>query len=251
MSEILRVNNLTKSFVKDGKHFFAVKDVSFHLNKGECLGIVGESGCGKSTTVNLITRLKMADSGEVRFNDIDMIHADKKQLQKAYKKIQMVFQMPQDSFDPRQKLKDSILEPLYSNGFDKKFINKRLRELLPLVELDEKIVTKYPHQVSGGQCQRAAIARALAIEPEILICDEATSALDATIQKQIIILLKNLQRQMNLSILFICHDLALIQHMCDRVIVMYEGKIVESGTVDEVIKNPQDEYTKKLIASAL
>ena len=163
----------------------------------------------------------------------------------------MVFQAPQDSFDPRQTLGKSIMESMRNHGAGKKEAKKRLGELLQQVELPAEIADRYPNQVSGGQCQRSAIARALAVNPKILICDEATSALDVTVQKQILELLIELKQKENLSFILICHDLALVQAFCDRVIVLYRGKTVESGTPDEIIEHPKMDYTRKLIDSVL
>ena len=163
----------------------------------------------------------------------------------------MVFQVPQDSFDPRKKIGDSIMESMRNHGIGKKEAQNRLEQLLQQVELPTEIADRYPNQVSGGQCQRAAIARALAVNPKILICDEATSALDVTVQMQIIELLKRLQKEMDLSILLISHDLALVQHLCDRVMVMYQGNIVERGIPERVINVPENDYTKMLIEAAM
>lgn len=163
--------------------------------------------------------------------------------------MQMIFQIPQDSFDPRCTLGDGIMESMRNHGMKRKDARKRMYELLELAELDKSFASRYPHEVSGGQCQRAAIARALAVDPRILICDEATSALDVTIQAQIMDLLSRLQRDRGLSILLICHDLALVQKLCQRVLVMYKGSIIETGMTDEVIRHPREEYTKVLIDS--
>lgn len=249
---LLIVDNLTKIFKKKGQDdFTAVDHVTFELNKGECLGIVGESGSGKSTIVKMITRLLDATEGTVTLEGEDVTKVKGKAQRELYKKIQMVFQMPFDSFDPRKTLGNGIGESLRNNGMPKDEVNARVDELLKTCEMDPEFAKRYPHQVSGGQCQRAAIARAIAIEPEILICDEATSALDVTVQKQILALLKRLQKERGMSYLFISHDLAVVQELCDRVIVLYHGKIVESGTPDEIISHPKDEYTKNLVASVL
>lgn len=168
-----------------------------------------------------------------------------------YRNVQMVFQTPEDSFDPRRSLGDGIMEGMRNYGMKRKEAGKRMKELLSMVGLEEKYAARYPHEVSGGQCQRAAIARALAVNPRLLICDEATSALDVTVQSQIITLLQKLRKEMGLSVLLICHDLALVQNFCDYVLVMYQGKIVEEGTPDEVIMRPKQDYTKLLIDSVL
>ena len=174
-----------------------------------------------------------------------------KELKNLYTEIQMVFQTPQDSFDPRRTLGDGIMESMINQGISKRQARERMEQLLQQVELPVELAERRPDQVSGGQCQRAAIARALAIEPKILICDEATSALDVTVQAQIVDLLKRLQKEMNLSILLICHDLALVQYLCDRVLVMYQGKIMEEGEPDTVIHSPESDYTKMLVEAAM
>lgn len=252
MNPILTVNSLSKKYIRDKSAFFAVDNISFKLFKGDCLAIVGESGCGKSTTANLITKLTKADSGEILFNNIDITKANGKSLQYIYQKIQMIFQFPQNSFNPHQKLNNAIIEPLINNGMTKKEAQKQLPYLLNLVGLDLKMINnKYSYELSGGQCQRVAIARAIAIRPEILICDEATSALDVINQKQIVDLLKRLQHQFNLSIILITHDLALVRQICNRVIVMRQGKIIEENTTEQILYNPQQEYTKLLIRSII
>lgn len=174
---------------------------------------------------------------------------EREKEKELYTKMQMIFQIPQDSFDPRCTLGDGIMESMRNHGMKRKDARKRMYELLELAELDKSFASRYPHEVSGGQCQRAAIARALAVDPRILICDEATSALDVTIQAQIMDLLSRLQRDRGLSILLICHDLALVQKLCQRVLVMYKGSIIETGMTDEVIRHPREEYTKILIDS--
>ena len=163
----------------------------------------------------------------------------------------MVFQTPQDSFDPRRRLGDGIMESLRNQGVSKKQARARMRELLAMAELDAEFADRYPHEVSGGQCQRAAIARALAPGPKLMIFDEATSALDVTVQAQIVELLEKLQKEQGLSLLLICHDLALVQKMCSRVAVMYQGRIVEQGVPDEVIRHPKEAYTQMLVDAAL
>lgn len=251
MHTILDVKDLTKNFYKNKQLFTAVNHISFQLRQGECLGLVGESGCGKSTTVKMLTHLLKPDSGEILLEGTEIQHLKGKALKKLYTEIQMVFQIPQDSFDPRRTLGDSIMESMRNHNVSRKEAQNRLGQLLQQVELLPELADRYPNQVSGGQCQRAAIARALAVNPKILICDEATSALDVTVQAQIIELLKRLQQEMDLSILLISHDLALVQHLCDRVIVMYQGNIVEQGTPDRVINAPENDYTKMLIEAAM
>ena len=246
MSEIvLRAENLKKVFVSGKKEFTAVDDVSFELERGECLGIVGESGSGKSTIAQIITHLEAATEGWIFLKEQDITHARGKALRDIYQDI------PMESFDPRCTLGDGIGESLRNMGISRDETRKRVGNLLEKCGLDKEYADRYPHQVSGGQCQRAAIARALAVGPEILICDEATSALDVTVQKQILELLKELKEKEELSFLFICHDLALVQEFCDKVLVLYQGKVVECGTPDEIINHPKMDYTKKLVESVL
>lgn len=251
MKKILEVKNLSKSFYKSKGSFPAVEDVSFQVMQGECLGLVGESGCGKSTIARLIAGLLKPDRGSVRLDGEEILGLKGKKKQALYTKLQMVFQTPQDSFDPRCTLGDGIMESMRNRGMKKEQAREKMRRLLEQVELNPGLGDRYPYQVSGGECQRAAIARALAPDPDLIICDEATSALDVTVQIQIVELLKRLQQDRKLSLLFICHDLALVQHMCQRVLVMYQGKIIEQGSPEEVIQHPRKEYTRILVDSAL
>ena len=248
---ILEVHHLKKSFITGKKSFTAVEDVSFSLKTGEVLGIVGESGSGKSTVAKMITHLTEPTAGEIFLMEKDITHARGKNLREIYREMQMIFQTPAESFDPRCTLGDGIGESLRNMGISKKETRNRVEKLLLTCGLTPEYADRYPHQVSGGQCQRAAIARALAVEPQIIICDEATSALDVTVQKKVIDLLMNLQENKKLSYVFICHNLALVQQFCDRVIVMKDGRIVEEGIPDEVIRNPKDAYTKMLVDSVL
>lgn len=254
MDTILQVNNLTKVFTRAGQpDFTAVNHISFELHSGECLGIIGESGSGKSTTVNMITRLLDSSEGSIILDGKDITKVSGKQLKSVYRTMQMVFQTPTDSFDPRCTLGDGIGESLRNNGRSRSDTKKEVVRLLEQCGLSAEFADRYPHQVSGGQCQRAAIARALAISPKLLICDEATSALDVTIQQEIMQLLNDLRRKCGneLSILFICHDIALVQQFCDRVLVMYKGNIVEQGIPDDIIRAPKDAYTQRLIDCVL
>ncbi|MGN8804981.1 MULTISPECIES: ABC transporter ATP-binding protein [unclassified Blautia] len=248
---ILEAQHLKKVFISGKKSMTAVDDVSFELRQGECLGIVGESGSGKSTIVKMITHLQSITEGNVILKGKDITNVKGKELREVYKDIQMVFQMPMESFDPRCTLGDGIGESLRNMGLSRKETRERVEKLLERCGLDKEYADRYPHQVSVGQCQRAAIARALAVEPSVLICDEATSALDVTVQKQILKLLMELKQKENFSFLLICHDLALVQAFCDRVLVLYHGETVESGTPDEIINHPKMDYTKKLIDSVL
>lgn len=252
MEPILEVKDLTKAFSGRGKQtVVAVDHVNFRLYPGETLGIVGESGCGKSTVARLLTRLTDATEGAIFLDGQDITRAKGASLRPVYRKIQMVFQDPAGSFDPRRTLGDGIGESLRNAGMTKAEVQDRVAELLCQCGLTAEFGARYPHEVSGGQCQRAAIARALATQPKILICDEATSALDVTVQQQIMELLRSLREESGISCIFICHNLALVQSFCHRLVVMHDGKIVEEGTPDEVISHPISAYTKQLIDSIL
>lgn len=252
MDCILKAEHLTKTFVSQGRDdYTAVDDVSFSMNYGEKLAIIGESGSGKTTIVNMITRLLDVTSGTVYLDGEEITNLSGKKLKPVYKKMQMVFQTPTESFDPRQTLGDGVAESLINHGMKRKEAMKEAENLLELCGLKKEFAKRYPHEVSGGQCQRAAIARAIAINPKLLILDEATSALDVTVQKEILELLERLREERKMSYLFICHDIALVQNFCDRVLVMYHGKMVEEGKPDEVICHPKEAYTRRLIESVL
>ena len=252
MEPVLSVRDLCKTFRRDGKpDVFAVQNVSFDLFPGEILGIVGESGSGKSTLAKCVTRLHDPTSGTVTLLGRDITHAGTAELRKAYRAMQMIFQNPNSSFNPRRTLGWSAAECLRASGVAATERERIVARLFVECGLSEDLAARYPHEVSGGQCQRAAIARALAAEPKVLICDEATSALDVTVQKQIVDLLGRLRREKGLALLFICHNLALVQQFCDRVLVMREGRVVEEGRPDDVIASPRHEYTRKLIDAVL
>ena len=241
---MLEVNNLSKNFAGTGREteFTAVDGISFTLDAGECLDLIGESGCGKSTTARLITGLVQADAGSVLLEGEEILGRKGRRQREVYRKIQMVFQTPQDSFDPMQTLETGILEAFRNQGMSRKEACLHLPELLKKVELSSETAMRYPRETSGGECQRAAIARALAVQPSLLICDEAT---------QIVQLLKKLQREEGLAMLWIGHDLALVRELCSRVIVMRQGKIVEQGETREVLEYPKEEYTKLLMEYSL
>ena len=252
MEAILKVSDLTKTFENRKKtEFYAVDHVSFQVMPGQTVGIVGESGSGKSTLAKLLCCLEEPTEGQIRLCGQEIGKRKGKKQREMYRKLQMVFQDPVSSFDPRRTLGDGIGESLRNHGMSREEAQKRVELLLEQCGLPEEFAGRYPHEVSGGQCQRAAIARALAIEPQLLICDEATSALDVTVQKQIMELLDRMRKEKNLTILFICHNLALVQSFCDQILVMKQGKIVEEGKPEEVIRHPQHAYTKQLVESVL
>ena len=241
---ILETEHLTKIFSSEKGGFTAVHDVSFEIGKGEALGIVGESGSGKTTVARLVTGLLCPTEGKIRLLGQDLTEAGNREWREAYRHIQMIFQTPAESFNPRYTLGSGIGESLRNAGTGRKKTEEKVKELLRKCGLTPDFAGKYPHQVS-------AVARALAIDPKLLVCDEPTSALDVTVQKQILDLLLELKKKEKRSFLFICHDLALVQAFCDRVLVMYNGKIIESGTPEEIICNPREDYTRRLVDSAL
>ena len=249
MEPILKVEALTKTF-SGQREIAAVNGISFELFPGECLAIIGESGSGKTTAVNMISRLTDVTTGSIFLEGQEITHRKGKQLREVYRQMQMVFQTPTDSFDPRRTLGDGIGESLRNAGLTRKEAQKRVEALLEKCGLPGEFANRYPHQVSGGQCQRAAVARALAAEPVLLICDEATSALDMTVQRQIMDLLAELKEQDGIAILFICHDLALVQSFCDRTAVLHQGRIAEEGPTEQVLLHPCSKAAKALINAA-
>ncbi|MCR5295617.1 MAG: ATP-binding cassette domain-containing protein [Lachnospiraceae bacterium] len=245
---LIKAESLSKVFAGKNKgETRALYDVSFELYEGETLGIVGESGSGKSTLAKLVCGLMPPSSGSVWVGRTNVGKAGRKERLELYARMQMVFQDSKGSFDSRRTLGDGIGESLRNRKLPKEEIRRRVEELLTDCGLSGEFADRYPREVSGGECQRAAIARALAIKPEILILDEATSALDVTVQAQIIGLLKRLREERGLSILFICHNIALVQQFCDRVLVLKEGRVLESGMTDELLSSPQNPYTRALI----
>lgn len=254
---LLKVNNLKKYFpVTKGifqnitGHIKAVESVSFQINSGKTLGLVGESGCGKTTTGNLIMSLEKPTSGNIYFKGKDILLMNKNQKKELCSELQMIFQDPFGSLHPRMNVEKIISEPIRVNKIYKKNqIKDKVCEILELVGLKSDQLKRYPHQFSGGQRQRIGIARALTLNPKLLIADEPVSALDVSIQAQVINLLIELQEKLNLSFLFISHDLSVIQHVSDEVAVMYLGKIVEYGSCSDIFSNPKHPYTKALLSA--
>lgn len=245
---ILRVKDLTHVYRRKGQPpLTAVDRISFRIAQGECFGLVGESGCGKSTTANMVLRLLDATEGSIVLDGADITHAKGARLRAAYRTMQAVFQDPVQSFDPRRTLGFSVAEPLRNRGASGPDAASRALQMMRRCGLPEELADRYPSQVSGGQCQRAAIARALVGGPKLLVCDEATSSLDVTVQKRIVELLAALRAEDNLAILFISHDLALVAQVCDRIAVMQAGRIVEQGPTARVIASPQHPYTRQLL----
>jgi peptide/nickel transport system ATP-binding protein len=228
----------------------AVDDVSLHIKRGETLGLVGESGCGKSTLARTILRLIEPTDGAVYLGGQNLTEADKQSLRSERQNMQMIFQDPQSSLDPRMKIGPIVEEPMKAHGlFDRDGREERARELLQKVGLDPQHYNRYPHQFSGGQRQRINLARALSVNPEFVICDEPTSALDASIQAQVLNTMRELQNEFDLTYLFISHDLSVIRYISDRVAVMYLGEIVEVADKQELFENPRHPYTEALLSS--
>ena len=226
-----------------------LKGINVTINKGDIVVVIGPSGSGKSTVAKMITHLTDITDGKIFFLGKDITHAKGKALRETYRELQMVFQTPAESFDPRCTLGDGIGESLRNMGISKKETRNRVEKLLLTCGLTPEYADRYPHQVSGGECQRAAIARALAVEPRVPICDEATSALDVTVQKQIMELLQKLKRENQLSFLFICHDLALIRSFAHQIAVMYLGNIVEVIPGEDVTEKSLHPYTQALLGA--
>ncbi len=251
MSALLSVENLVVEYAVGGKTLSAVSDVSLEVGKGETLGLVGESGCGKSTLGRAVLQLRRPTAGKVVFDGTELtgLAADKMRLMR--RRLQLIFQDPIASLNPRRCIGDIVAEPLIIIGVtDKAERDRRVREVLTAVGLDADLVTgRLPHEFSGGQCQRICIARALILEPELVICDEPVSALDVSIQAQILNLFRELQKEFGLTYLFIAHDLSVIRHISDRVAVMYVGKIVETGPAAAMFDKPLHPYTKALLAA--
>ena len=252
-TEILRVEHLKKYFTTPKGTLHAVDDVNFSIRTGETLGVVGESGCGKSTMGRAILRLHEPTSGKVYFEGRDILGYNKKQLKDLRKDMQIIFQDPFASLNPRMTVSEAIIEPLLVQGIykpnEKAAITQQVEKIMNLVGLAKRLVNTYPHELDGGRRQRIGIARALAVNPKFIVCDEPVSALDVSIQAQILNLMQDLQEELNLTYMFITHDLSVARHFSNDIVVMYLGQMVESAPAKALFKNPMHPYTKALLSA--
>lgn len=257
MPAMIELKNVKKYFTKsknlfsnDSRDIKAVDNISFNIEEGEIVGLVGESGSGKTTLARVLLSLTKMTDGKVIIDGVELNSASTKEMDKLHREIAVVFQDPASNLNPRETVESSIMRPMIIHGSRKSEAKHKAREVLKLVKMDLRYLDSYPHQLSGGQLQRIAIARALALEPKIMILDEPTSALDVSVQAQILNLLLDLQEQMKLTYLIITHDLNVIKYVSDKIAVMYLGKLVEFGTVDQIATNPAHPYTKGLMSAA-
>ena len=248
---ILEVKNLKKYFKTPNGPLHAVDDVSFTIEKGKTLGVVGESGCGKSTTGRTILRLIEPTAGKVIFDGVDVTALSKEELRRSRSQMQLIFQDPFSSLDPRKTVSQAIAEPIVYNKLiqGKANVEKRVLELMDTIGLAERLYGAYPHELDGGRRQRIGIARALAMNPKFIVCDEPVSALDVSIQAQILNLLDELQDELGLTYMFITHDLAVVNHFADDIAVMYLGQLVEKAPAEELFANPMHPYTQALLSA--
>ena len=254
---MIKAENLSKHYsiaratfsAKSKEIVKAVDDVSFEIKKGEILGLVGESGCGKTTMGKLLLRLVEPGGGKISYQGEEIFSLPARRLRRMRRKIQIIFQDPYKSLNPRMRISEIISEPLFVHNLFKNREKERVKELLKLVGLPFASINNFPHQFSGGQRQRVNIARALATNPEFIVCDEPVSNLDVSISAQILNLLKKLQEEFNLTYLFISHDLSVVGYFCDRIMVMKKGKIIEVNSAEELYHNPSHPYTKTLLSS--
>lgn len=250
MSKLVEIQNLKKYFKTPRGMVHATDDVTFGIEKGKTMGIVGESGCGKSTLGRMLVHLEESTGGQILFNNEDVTQLSGRDMKKFREHAQIIFQDPYSSLDPRYTVEDSIQEPLLISGrYKKQEAMKRTRELMDLVGIAPRLRLSYPHELDGGRRQRVGIARALALDPEFIVCDEPVSALDVSIQAQILNLLKELQREKNLTYMFITHDLSVVKHISDDICVMYLGQLVETSPARELFTKQYHPYTKALLSA--
>ncbi len=251
--KILEVRNLKKYFNTPRGPLQAVDDVTFSICKGETLGVVGESGCGKSTLGRTILRLHEPTSGEIKFYGEEITSYTAKQVKELRSKMQIIFQDPYSSLNPRMTVSQAIAEPMILQGMykrrEKERIDQRVHEMMDLVGLASRFTNSYPHELDGGRRQRIGIARALALNPEFIVCDEPVSALDVSVQAQVLNLMQDLQEQLGLTYMFITHDLSVVKHLSERIVVMYLGQLVEQAEPNELFENPLHPYTKALLSA--
>lgn len=255
---LLKVENLSKHYVVKKSVFSpkiiinAVDNISFDIKRSESLALIGESGCGKTTTASLILNLIKSDSGRVLYEGTDITNISESYMRKLRKEMQIIFQQSQGALDPKMTIEELISEPLKLHKIvSERETSAEVNRLLELVQLSSAEKNKFPMELSGGQRQRVGIARAIATKPKFIVCDEPVSALDVSVQGQILNLLSDLKKELNLTYLFISHDLKVVKHISDRIAVMYKGKLVETGTKDEVLFSPKSDYTKGLLTSAI
>jgi oligopeptide transport system ATP-binding protein len=244
---ILKVENLHKRFDENGQTVHAVNGVSFEVFPGEAVGLVGESGCGKSTTARCVLRLDEASEGKIIFKGQDITHVKGKELRALRRHLQIVFQDPNESLNPRFTTQRTLREPLFLHGLPNR--QQQVTDTLEMVGLEAEHKTRYPHQLSGGQKQRVGVARAVITNPDFVVLDEPTSSLDMSLRIHMISVLRRLKQELNMTYLFISHDLSTVRHLCDRVLVMYLGRIVEMGHTEDVFNNPSHVYTKALLSA--
>lgn len=250
MTPVIEVKNLKKYFSVPNGELHAVDDVSFKIERGTTMGIVGESGCGKSTLGRTIIHLLESTSGQIFLNGEDVTNVSRKQMKGLREKMQIIFQDPYSSLNPRMTIEETIREPLKLSGrFSKKELDDEVDRLMDLCGIEERLATAYPHELDGGRRQRVGIARALALHPDFIVCDEPVSALDVSIQAQILNLLMDLQDEFGLTLMFVTHDLSVVRHISDTIGVMYLGQMVETCSTEELFENQLHPYTKALLSA--
>lgn len=250
MSTVVEVKNLYKYFPTPGGMLHAVDDVSFTIEEGKTLGVVGESGCGKSTLGRTIVHLLESTKGHIFLEGKDITHVKGKELEAAREDMQIMFQDPYSSLDPRKTIEQTIIEPLkVSKKYKKDEMYKKAQELMELVGIDQRLSMAYPHELDGGRRQRVGFARALALDPKFIVCDEPVSALDVSIQAQVLNLLRKLQKEKGLTYMFITHDMSVVRHISDDILVMYLGQMVEKSPSKELFKKPMHPYTRALLSA--